>query len=350
MESKKFVVYGTGSAAYEAVTECGRENCMAVVCREKEVFGQEFYGIPLEKDDSLTKISEPFQLVIASQYFNIIYERLEKEGKLLNQNIENVLVPNLLGREPEYDEADVLPIFEEEYAWLFELLEDTPSRKLLERIKKERSHIQYPSYRLIPYEEGIYHAGIEDYWGSIPANRKNSDAIVVDAGAYIGDTIENIACNVGGQIKKYYALEPMEANYNILKNKNISVIDEFIPMQVALGNECGEVFFAENESYPDACFVTNKQMNASSQVHVVTLDSLGLRDKADYFVKMDIEGSEMNALRGGRSFISEMRPNLAICVYHKSRDIIEIPKYLKSLISDYKFYLVGGSHTILIAE
>ena len=65
---------------------------------------------------------------------------------------------------------------------------------------------------------------------------------------------------------------------------------------------------------------------------------------------MDIEGSEFEALKGGHRFIKEKRPNLAICLYHKSKDLIYIPQYVKELVPDYEIHLVGGSHTIMIAK
>lgn len=52
---------------------------------------------------------------------------------------------------------------------------------------------------------------------------------------------------------------------------------------------------------------------------------------------MDIEGSEMEALRGAENLIKNNKPRLAICIYHKNEDIIDIYNYLKPF--GYSFYL-----------
>jgi hypothetical protein len=57
------------------------------------------------------------------------------------------------------------------------------------------------------------------------------------------------------------------------------------------------------------------------------------------FIKMDIEGSEYNALIGAADTIKKYKPKLAISIYHKPEDIIEILKLLLNMNQDYKFWI-----------
>lgn len=54
---------------------------------------------------------------------------------------------------------------------------------------------------------------------------------------------------------------------------------------------------------------------------------------------MDIEGAELDALKGSERHIKEERPKLAICTYHHYRDLWEIPRLIASYRDDYQFYM-----------
>ena len=64
-------------------------------------------------------------------------------------------------------------------------------------------------------------------------------------------------------------------------------------------------------------------------------------DRPVTFIKMDIEGSEYDAIVGASRIIKENIPTLAICVYHKREDLIEIPKLIMSITGEdaYNFYI-----------
>lgn len=90
---------------------------------------------------------------------------------------------------------------------------------------------------------------------------------------------------------------------------------------------------------------------SSDVIKCVTLDS-SVKEKVT-FIKMDIEGAELEALKGCQNIIRNYKPKLAISVYHKAEDIIEIPHYIKQLVPEYRLYLRhysnGHTETILYA-
>jgi hypothetical protein len=69
----------------------------------------------------------------------------------------------------------------------------------------------------------------------------------------------------------------------------------------------------------------------------VSLDKVLKGEKAT-FIKMDIEGSELEALKGAQNTIRMYKPMLAVCVYHKPEDILELPLYIKELVPEYRLY------------
>ena len=73
--------------------------------------------------------------------------------------------------------------------------------------------------------------------------------------------------------------------------------------------------------------------------HVIDLDTYVIEKglpRLD-FIKMDIEGAEMAALKGASLSITKWKPKMAISTYHRIDDMWTIPAYIKSLRSDYEF-------------
>ena len=56
-------------------------------------------------------------------------------------------------------------------------------------------------------------------------------------------------------------------------------------------------------------------------------------------IKMDIEGYELNALRGAMETLKKFKPKLAISVYHGGEDPTRVPLFIEDLGLGYKMYL-----------
>ena len=75
-----------------------------------------------------------------------------------------------------------------------------------------------------------------------------------------------------------------------------------------------------------------------TEVQCAALDEL-LADETPTFIKMDIEGSEIDALRGAAATIRRCSPKLAVSVYHRPDDLWKIPLLLKELLPNSKLTL-----------
>lgn len=92
---------------------------------------------------------------------------------------------------------------------------------------------------------------------------------------------------------------------------------------------------------------------ADSSISVLPIDSVIDSGDRVTMIKMDIEGSELEALKGAKKTIQRDKPKLAICIYHKPEDLWEIPLYIKELVPEYRLYIrhhsFGQSETVLYA-
>lgn len=184
--------------------------------------------------------------------------------------------------------------------------------------------------------------------------------VVIDGGGCYGDTALWFAHKVGKQ-GKVYSFEFVNKNLDIfskslalnphLKN-NIKIIDS------ALYSNSESVLYVCENGAGTFCS-TNKDIVGGGDKYTIktkAIDDLVREEnlnKVD-FIKMDIEGSELEALKGANATIQRYKPNLAICIYHKIEDFYMIPKYIKEIVPEYKMYVKhhtdGLAETVLYAS
>lgn len=167
--------------------------------------------------------------------------------------------------------------------------------------------------------------------------------VFYDIGAAYGDTVsafftccrstgKAVAVELDPQVAAKLEDLCREHGYNV-RVENCGVTDKagyvYAP---ASGNTGGTSLSAKNTE--------------GQAVSLTTIDNLVRKTGLiPTLIKMDIEGAELQALRGATHTIKKHAPKLAICVYHKPQDIIEIPAYILSLCPHYRLYLRHFSNT-----
>jgi len=161
-----------------------------------------------------------------------------------------------------------------------------------------------------------------------------SNEVYVDCGAYDGDTILKFYNAVGGKYKRIIAFECDEANsQRLLDTISTHGIGDIQVFRKGIWSHEGRLKFQAAGTS-----ISTIQDSGNRSIEVDTLDHL-IGDEDVTFMKMDIEGAEIPALIGAQQLIQKNRPKLAICVYHKPQDLIEIPQFIKKLVPEYKLWL-----------
>ena len=169
--------------------------------------------------------------------------------------------------------------------------------------------------------------------------------IFVDAGGFDGDTTE-IFCDKNPDYDKVFFFEPDITNLKNAKNrlKDYKKI-EYIPLGVS--DKHGTLWFNANNG--SASSIGD---SGNTEINVTTIDK-HIQPKVT-FIKMDLEGWELKALKGAKRHILEDHPKMAIAVYHHPSDFWKIFNYIFSLRQDYKVFLrhytEGWSETIMYFE
>lgn len=173
--------------------------------------------------------------------------------------------------------------------------------------------------------------------------------VFIDCGAFHGETSLDFAGRMGKKGLDDFsivAFEPDARNAEIMK-KNLSHLKNVQIETYGVYSKSTTLHFSQTGS--SSSYISE---DGDIQVKVRSIDDV-LQGKKGTFIKMDIEGSELEALKGAAGTIKKYKPRLAICIYHKRDDLITIPQYIKSLNGDYSLYVRNhspcGVETVLYA-
>lgn len=285
-----------------------------------------FCGLPLYTIDQISCMQSKCNIVIATKNIKYVEEIMDALlAKGVQSNIFGYVSkarseyplhrfngPNI---EPDTNKIDIL----------MKKLADDESKLVLETILKYRYTNENVCVNKILCTSDEYYPEML---------MLGEQEIYVDGGTYYGDTIEKFAIKANKMYRKIIGFEADPVNYAVAKQYLAGKEIEGCCMEnAALYSYDGHISFSNTH----ACGA-KVVADGSDHVKCFSLDSY-LDGQEVTYIKLDIEGSEQEALKGAEFTIQTYHPKLAICAYHHSADLWEIPYRIMQEIGGYKVYL-----------
>lgn len=166
--------------------------------------------------------------------------------------------------------------------------------------------------------------------------RLPGDACFIDAGSYTGDTLDAFVEYTGGAYGKAVCMEPVRGN--IMHLRDTVARNQYHDVQIyeigASDRKKTLRFDSRNGMAARPAETGDTVVECDSIDNICMECGCGRVD----FIKMDVEGSEYDALRGAKNVIRKWHPLLAVCVYHREEDFYVIPGLIKELYPGYRIY------------
>lgn len=287
--------------------------------------GQIIEGCKVSSVDSLTGLPRDLPIIVASHRSLLPVRRLRAMGfrtvapfMVLQLLDPSSFTPQMFHNRLLEDLCENL----DKYRDLGLKLADDASRKVLAAVI---------AYRMDCDPEALGEVVEWDLYGPNELLEYSNDEVYVDGGAFDGDSIRLFIERVGGKYSRVLGFEPDPVTYMRLKS-NFTNEPRVEPINAGLHKESGTLRFDDAGTRGSILVETG-----GIEVPVVSLDGVLDGERVSY-IKMNIEGAEIDALHGGVKSIMQWSPKLAISAYHLADHLWRIPLTISEIRPDYKIY------------
>lgn len=320
-------VYGMGNGADKLFQRIGEENAKNKI---KEVFasdgfvrGHSYRGYKVKTLSDVKNEYSDFLILLSfasnrSEVIDLI-KKINSENKML--------IPDMPVTGEEYFDKAFYNSNYREIKKAYDSLADEKSKKAFSSIV---------NYKL---------TGKADFLFDVTSTEEemynllgNDVKIAIDAGAYNGDTARQMQTYFS-KIERIYAIEPDKRNFKKLCKyvAENGLEDKVITVNAGAWSENSEGSFNSSANRNSSISSTVSYESKSDLVPLVSISSV-TDDKVDY-IKYDVEGAELEALKGSFDVIEKHKPKLLISAYHRSEDIFSLINYMKKNHPFYSLYM-----------
>lgn len=283
---------------------------------------KEFLGKPIIQSDTVPKDALVVSVVIGRPF--VAEKSLQQNGiRFLNYFAFQ-----------RYSGLNVMPVkfwntfradFAEnrdKYDWVYGLLSDQESKQVLTKIINFRLSQDLNFMR--GFTDAQYRQYFEDFLGL-----ESEGEIFADVGCFDGYTSLEFIKRCPNY-EAIHVFEPEPGNMRVVSDK-LSGHERIHYHPFGLSNGAQTLRF---QSHGSSSRISDE---GDIEIQVARLDDL--LQGPFTFLKMDIEGGEMDALEGAQNAIKLYHPRLAISVYHRFDDLWKIPQRIFSYRNDYQIFL-----------
>lgn len=313
---KPVVIYGMGNGADKVIDEFNRLEIpiLGVTASDNFVRGQIFRGFKVKKISEFNR-----EFIIAVAFASCIPEVMNHIYYLRNEY--RVIVP-------------CVPVFGDE------IFNRNFIKKNADKINAAYSLFEEDSKQIFAGCINFMFGGELETLKSVTSEKDEvfnnilnlgTNESYLDLGAYRGDTVEEFLNYCGGEYKSITALEPDRRTYKKLCDY-LADIPNSSAVPKAIYSECRTMQFSSKAGRQSTL------LQKGEEIETITVDEL-CKNKNVTYIKMDVEGAEIEAIEGAKITLENQKPKLNIALYHKSVDVFEIPLKIAEINPEYKFYL-----------
>jgi len=186
---------------------------------------------------------------------------------------------------------------------------------------------------------------------AVMATHTVEGSTVLDIGAHIGSHAVTLAKLVGPH-GAVYSFEPQVKIYReLVKNLELNGLENVIPLRFAVGAENGLVFMTPTGDFDGRMFVGE----GGDKVELRTIDSFGFKNVS--LMKIDVEGFELEVLKGAEETIRTWHPAIIIEITAffqfqklppKGKRLVEgVVKYFKRMNYEFEYFAFAGEPQFL---
>lgn len=338
---KDVVLFGSGEYCMRFMNRIGSlTDRIKFICENNnQKQGGKLYGIPIVSPEKLKNMNAANTLIVITIENNV--EEVHKQ--ILSMGDYIIMTSRILINDIFSTTAEELFNNQESINKVSGLLYDKISREIFKEIIKRRM-----LYGECDFSDLVIKGDAEYRVPIMYGESKPENEVILDCGAYNGDTLKKFTDTFGPALKRIYTFECMEESLDKLRQsvihvKNGKYVPDIVVLPYALSDHDGKMTLAETAK-PNGSFLIDNRAFAKEalyesnyvEVDVSTIDNLIPKEERVTLIKMDIEGSEYEAIQGAKHVIQACKPKLAISIYHSGQDYYRLPLLVKELVPEYK--------------